>query len=177
MRSGKDLLLFLCTVLIIVAFFLPWIDVAEDEVGLLTKMKSKIKELTVGGKVQPVAGYQIPKLASREDVKSALALIELFGGPKDIPRKAKLVYAVPLLAVLCFALSLFGGTNPFLNLLIVAITGTIATLGFYKIHRTPISTYLPTLEIGIGLWLTLIGFALFSLISIAKVAKAGRKRR
>lgn len=154
MKKGS-LLFLVFTIIIFVAFFLPWVHVESKMVGKITKVLTGKSQTEITN----ISGFSVPILANSPDARLAISIIKIFN-PKvtNADKKSWLIWGVPIFAVVIFLLSLFLGKSRWFNLLIALIGIAIFAVGFYKIKTTDLDKLVLNAKIGSGLWLTLWGY-------------------
>ena len=186
-------LIIIACIAVIYAFFMPWakITVSGTKVAtqlteaaskgslkdsphaakIIDKLQSATKSLEKFGDIEVrsvVSGNDIPTLVSRKDSKTALALMQLFfKDAKDAEGKAKLVYLLPLFAILSIVLAAAGIKYRFSPLIIAVIGGAISAVGLYKLSTLSTANLAVTLSIQNGLWLTMYAYLFMCIASIA----------
>ncbi|MCM8784470.1 MAG: hypothetical protein NC818_06880 [Candidatus Omnitrophica bacterium] len=151
----ENLVILVITVLIFIAFFLPWVHVESKMVGGITKVLTGKRQTEISN----ISGFSVPLLTNSSDARLAISVIKIFN-PKvtNADKKSWLIWGVPLLAIIIFLLSLFLGVNRWFNL-ILAITGIIIfVFGAYELKTTDLDKLVLNARIGVGLWLTLWGY-------------------
>jgi len=156
------------TILIFIAFFLPWIHVESKMVGGITKVLTGKSQ----AEITRISGFTIPILANSQDARFAISVIKIFS-PKvtNLDKKIWLIWIVPLFAVVIFLLSLSLGKSRLFNLLICLIGVMIFVVGFYKIKTTDLDKLVLNAKIGQGIWLTLWGYLGLGLIGLKNFLK------
>jgi len=145
------------SVLVIIAFFLPWVSVKSEPVGIFSKILAGKKQAMIDN----ISAFQVPILANGPDAKLMLSVIRIFNpGVKDADKKSFLIWGIPFLAVVIFAVSCFFGGNKWVNLIIGILGAAIFIIAAYKIKTTNLNKLVLNIEMGPGLWLTLWSFLL-----------------
>jgi len=139
--------------LIIVAFFMPWVSVESTPlVGELSKIFSK-KEVSIS---QSISAYQVPMLANARDARLATSVIKILNpDAQDAGQKSSFIWGVPLLAVAILALSILFRKNKWVHLACAAAGISIFVIGVYRIKTLNLNQIILNVTIGPGLWLTL----------------------
>jgi len=128
-----------------------------------------------------VSGYQIPRLANRENVRVIMGLTELVTKKRErIGLKSYAVYLAPGLALLCGLLltARVGATRP-AAAGVALVCGAVAVAGCWTLLTTDTRARY-AVAIGPGLWLSLAAYAVLALAAAAQVLPEpfqGRVRR
>jgi len=190
---------------IIASFFMPWakatttaskaatgvkeavarqIKGASYEEKVLSKFDKAIGAINEFGDVQfktVVSGYEIPVLVNRKDSKTAISLAQVFTpDAESLGKKALLVYLLPLMALLCIALAVFGLKNGVFVIAMAVISGIISIGGIFKVMTANISNNVVQITIERGLWQTLFGYLFIFIVSVVwfalgKLSRGGKK--
>ncbi|MBU4377167.1 MAG: hypothetical protein KKD29_06835 [Candidatus Omnitrophica bacterium] len=189
-------LIVIACLVIIYAFFMPWakIVISGTEVSkrlieaaskgplkdsphaakFINKLQSATKSMEKMGDIEiksVVSGNDIPTLVNQKESKTALALIQLFfPDAQDIDKKAKMVYLLPLLAIVCMGLAAAGVKYRISPLIIAIIGGVVSGAGLYKLSTLGSANLAVTLGIENGLWLTMYAYLFICIVSIAWLA-------
>lgn len=156
--------------IIVVSFFLPWVSVESQAAGILGKIFSDKKTVSV----EHFSGFRIPLVANSEDAKLITAVVHLFY-PKmqDVGEKSKLVWVMPIGALILLCLVYLLGDKKTVNLALVCIGLAVFFAGIFKIFTTDLDKVVFKVVIGIGMWLTLCGYGAIGLASLAQYIGAG----
>jgi len=142
-------------VLVIAAFFMPWVTVKSEQVGMVSKILTGKKQAVIDN----ISAYQVPVMANGPDARLMMSVIKIFNpNVKDADKKSFLILGIPLLAVIIFVASYFLGNNKWANLIIGIIGAAIFIVAVYKIKTTDLDKLVLKIEMGLGLWLTLWSF-------------------
>jgi len=151
----KDKIMIGLVVVIFISFFLPWVSVESQAMGAVTKLL-KGKEQA---KLQSISGFQVPVLANSDQSKLMISIIKLFQpGITNADKKSYLIWGVPLLAVIMLFLNKTLKNNKWVFLACGIIGVAIFTVGTFKIVTTDLDKLVIKANIGIGLWLILVGY-------------------
>jgi len=181
-----------CAIIIIVSFFMPWaratVSATKVAKNLADSASSKLQNTSFGGKfVQglkqatnaigdlgdikvktTVSGYDIPTMTSKKSSHVAIQLAQiLFKDAKDLDKKSMLVYLLPLFAIVCIVLAAIGLRYKVSVIAAAVIGGAIGIGGLYKLISTDLSSLPVQISIEGGLWLTMYGYLLIFILSIA----------
>jgi hypothetical protein len=147
--------MFISAVVIIVSFFLPWINVESGQVGAFSKILTGKSQATIDS----ISGFRIPILANSADARLMISIIKIINpNITDADKKSFLVWAIPVLAAVIFLLSLYFGKNRFLNLAFGLIGCAIFFVALYKIKTTDLDKLVLNVKIATGLWLILYSY-------------------
>ena len=182
-----DRIVWLAILVIIAAFFLPWVRLEADLLRPLTqaqnagwgeafgKLRDRIKQETKSleqssgyrirteGKIQ-ASGFDIPRLINTDNTQLALAFAEIVTKKtKGAEWKSYGVYTVPGLALLLGLLYQFTrgprwGTIRKFPLLVCLIATAVFLGGLYKLTHTSLDHMVVQAQIGFGLWISLFGY-------------------
>ena len=166
-RKGKrknssgflDWLSFLLTAIIIVSFFLPWVQIKLSKELGNWKFKTGSTEVN-----RSISGYEIPKVTPL-----FIPFDEAFTGVSDIGRWSSLVFLIPIVGIACFLLLLIGRRYKWADTLVILFGTGIFGVGLYEVYQASINSLLVDVVIGAGLWLTLISFLVFGIIGAVKL--------
>lgn len=114
-----------------------------------------------------VRGYEIPRVANRQDVVMALALTELLTGERELGMKAYVVYLVPGLAALCaLFVTVFSRRRPVCA--VVGVLGlAVGGIGVWKLATAKTDLLLAAIAIGPGLWLSCAAYLVLGLAALS----------
>jgi hypothetical protein len=186
-------LVVISSLVIIFTFFMPWakIVVSGAQVSkqlteaaskgplkdtpraakIINKLKTATKAIEQFGDIEVksvVSGNDIPTLVSRKESKTALALMQFFfEDAKDVEGRAKLVYLLPLLAIVSIVLAIAGIKYRVSPLILAVIGGVISGAGLYKLSALSTAKLAVTLSIENGLWLIMYAYLFICVVSIA----------
>ncbi len=181
-----------CSIIIIVSFFMPWakatVNATKVANNLANSASSKLQNMSFGGKFlqglnqatnaignlgdievkTTVSGYDIPTMTSKKSSHVAIQLAQLlFKDAKDLDKKSMLVYLLPLFAIVCIALAVTGLKYKVSVIAAAIIGGVIGIGGLYELIATDLSKLPVQITIENGLWLTMYGYLLICILSIA----------
>jgi len=158
--------------LVIIAFFLPWISVKSEQVGMVSKVLTGKKQAVI----DTISAFRVPILANGPDARFMLSVIKIFNPDvKDADKKSFLIWGIPFLAIVIFAVSHFFGNNKWVNLIIGVLGAVIFIVAAYKIKTTNLNKLVLNIEMGLGLWLTLWAFLLMGVLGFIRFASFPRK--
>ena len=184
-------LIIICAVTIIVSFFMPW---AKASVSA-TKVAKSLTEAAAGPLSQSpfagkfikglnkatnaiegmgdievkaaVSGYDIPTMINKKSSRIAISLAQtLFKDAKDLDKKSLLVYLLPLFGIVCIGLALVGFKSKISVIAMAVISGAISIGGLYELMTVDLTSLPVRISIENGLWQTMYGYLLISVLSI-----------
>jgi len=185
-------LVVICALAIVHAFFMPWAKASASatkvakgltksaSAGMLAntpfagkfimgldKATDKISEM---GDIQiktAVSGYDIPTLINKKTSQIAISIASvMFKDAKDLDKKSLLVYLVPLLALVCIGLVVFGLKNKIALIVMTVLSGGIAVGGLYNLMTVDLSKLPIQISIEQGLWQTMYSYLIIAVIGI-----------
>ena len=152
----KRILMLVFAVVVLVAFFLPWVSVESGGTKGLTKI---IKIEGIPAQFKSISGFQVPVLANSEESRLMITIIKIFKpGITNADKKSYLIWIVPLLAVAMALTMQFLKDNKWLHLAIGIIGVTIFSVATFKIATTNLDKVVLRVNIGYGLWLVFVGY-------------------
>ncbi len=159
----KDILIFLFSVVIIVSFFLPWLEVEKKGVDL--------KVVRIGKREVSLRGCELIKIVDGKKVKPVIGSEPRLFGKKVKIKNSYLIYAIPISALFCLLLTflshyrrVFHYSSAFLLMVIgIGIFGS----GLYIIFGMAGSGKIRRLEEGI--WFSLFSFLGIGLCGFMKL--------
>jgi hypothetical protein len=188
-------LIIICALIIIVSFFMPWaratVNATKVAKNMANSASGNLQDTPFGGKfVQglnqvtnaignlgdievktTVSGYDIPTMTHKESSRVAIQLAQLlFKDAKDLDNKSMLVYLLPLFAIACIALAIMGLRYKAAIIAAALIGGAVGIGGLYKLITTDLSKLPVQISIENGLWLTMYGYLLICVLSVAWLA-------
>ena len=178
MNQKLNVLMWVFALVVILGFFLPWVQVhmglsGSDRFQTFKEILKKEPLLPQGKMV--LSGYDIPVVATSSEALLVNNLITLLLGPSDnIALKSSLVYLVPILAVICGLLGLLSIQGRFYSILLILISGGISGGGYYKLREVSVENMLVDVEFQLGLYIVLGCFGIIALIGLIK-AFIGKK--
>ena len=195
-------LVIICSVVIIISFFLPWAqaDLSVTKVaGALTEkaqttlkgsrfaakfiagLDTATKVIGGMGDIQvktAVSGYDIPTMINKKSSRIAIALAQvIFKDAKDIDKKSLLVYLLPLSGLLCIILAVTGLRSVSPVIIMAILSGLISATGLSNVMMADLSNVVVQISIEQGLWQTLYGFLLIFVFSLIWLVGHFTKRR
>ena len=167
MDLKKNLMLFL-VIVIVVAFFLPWISVESAVVGKVSKILTGKTQATIGS----VSGFKVPILANSEESRLMIAVIKIFQPDiTNADKKSFLIWVIPLLAVVIFLAGNAFKTNQWIRL-VFGVLGILIFVGVtYKIITTDLDKMIIKVNIEYGLWLIIFGYLGIGILQIGEFLK------
>ena len=181
-----------CAIIIIASFFMPWaratVSATKVANNMVNSASGKLQNTSFGGKFlqgfnqatnaignlgdmevkTTVSGYDIPTMTSKKSSHVAIQLAQLlFKDAKDLDKKSMLVYLLPLFAIVCIALAVIGLRYKASVIAAAIIGGAIGIGGLYKLMSTDLSNLPVQISIETGLWLTMYGYLLICILSVA----------
>lgn len=165
----SKVLTFICAAFIIIAFFLPWLEV-KLEPNLPQRIAGAFSSRIAASLTTRLTGLDIPLRAARMD-PGTRTLIETLSGGKDVVKRAYLAYGIPAAAVICFVLSRLSGRSEVFALLQVITAGGVAVVGAHKLLSAPLSGPGYAIEPLPALWGTLAAFALIAAAGVMSAAE------
>jgi hypothetical protein len=181
-----------CALVIIASFFMPWakatVSATKVAKDLANSASGKLQNTSFGEKFiqefnlatnalgdlgdikmkTTVSGYDIPIMMNKKSSHVAIQLAQiLFKDTKDINKKSMFVYLLPLFAIVCIALAMTGLKYKISVIAAAIIGGAIGIGGLYKLIATDISKLPVQITIENGLWLTMYGYLLICIFSVA----------
>jgi len=165
-------LVFIFVGMIILGFFLPWVNVGSKQVGYISKILTGKQQQTIDS----ISGFKIPILANSTESRLLISVVKIFNPEIDnVEKKSFLVWLIPISGLAILALSLFLGNNKWVNLSL-GIIGTLIFFGVvYKLKTTDLDKIVLQVKISTGLWFILWAYLGVGLISIAKFIKLLKK--
>ena len=155
----------ICTVVVVVAFFLPWVSIQSEQVGMVSKLLTGKNQTNIAS----ISAFQVPILANGPESRLMISIIKIFNpGITNADKKSFLIWAIPALAVVLLAVSHSFGKNKWVNL-VIGILGVVIFAGVtFKLLTTDLDKMVLKVAIGLGLWLTLFGFLGMGILSSIK---------
>ncbi|MCX7927931.1 MAG: hypothetical protein N2606_07370 [Candidatus Omnitrophica bacterium] len=150
------------TLVIFIAFFLPWVGVETIVTSSISKILAKPTNPLI-----TISGFQVPILANSSESKLIITIVQIFNPSiKNVDKKSYLIWLVPGFSIFFLLLMLFLGRNKWINLLVGIISIAIATGTTLKILTTNLDKAVVKVNLLIGVWLTLFCYFLFGLICL-----------
>ena len=152
-----------CAMLIFVSFFHPWIKV---HMCLLASFKSLL-----GGSnsacVTSISGPEIPQMANGSLSKVLITFVGIFTSKVDnADMKSRLVWAIPVLAILVLAASWHYRRNWVAGMLIAILCLFVGIAGLIKLFLADTDTLLFRIQLCPALWITMITFIVIGLVHL-----------
>lgn len=164
----KKSLMLILVIVIVVAFFLPWVSVESAAVGKVSKLLTGKTQATIGS----VSGFQMPILANSEESRLMITIIKIFQPDiTNADKKSFLIWIVPLLAIIIFWVGNAPKTNQWIRLAFGVIGILIFVGATFKIITTDLDKMIIKVNIGYGLWLILFGYLGIGVLQIGEFLK------
>ena len=185
----------ICAIIIIASFFMPWakatVSATKVANNMVNSASGKFQNTSFGGKFlqglnqatnaignlgdievkTTVSGYDIPTMTSKKSSHVAIQLAQLlFKDAKDLDKKSMLVYLLPLFAIACIALAVTGLKYKASIIAAAIIGGVIGIGGLYELIATDLSKLPVQISIENGLWQTMYGYLLISILGVVWLA-------
>ena len=101
----------------------------------------------------------------------AVALAGIFlKDAKDEDKKSYAVYLMPIFALVCAGMALFGMKNKIALIVMAVISGGISIVGLFKLMTTDLNNAVVAISIENGLWQTLYAYLLICVIGVVWLA-------
>lgn len=166
MKVLTSILALMLVVVIVVGFFLPWVNAESKNIGTLSKLITGKRISDIG---VTISAFQIPIMANSKDAKLIISIIELFNpGIENADKKSYLAWVIPIFAAILFLLLLFRGDNKWVTLAIALVGISIFAFATYKINTTDLNRLFTKVTVEKGAWLTLYGFLGIGVVSTIK---------
>lgn len=189
-------LIVICAVAVIHAFFLPWARASLN----VTRMARGLSESAASGALENapyagkfirtfnsvtdvigdigdievktvVSGYDIPALINSKNSKVAISVLALIlNDVKDLDKKSKLVYLMPIFAIVCIVLGVISIKNRSALIALIVLSGVISTAGLYNLMTVNLPKDMARISIGQGLWQTMYAYLLICVMGIIWIA-------
>jgi len=171
MQNTYRTIMLILLVVIAISFFMPWISVESPVVGGVTKVLTGKRQAAI----DTISAFKVPILANSKESRFMISIIKIFNpGITNADKKSFLIWLVPGLALIIFVISWFFYKNKWANLVFAIIGCPIFFIAVYKIITTDLDKLVLRVNIGLGLWLTLLGYlgiGVLGLINFIKLAK------
>jgi len=172
MNKLSNLLILFFVFVIIVCFFLPWVNVQSSQVGAFSKLLTGKSQKDIAS----ISGFQIPIMANSDESRIIITITKIFNpNIKNVDKKSFLIYLVPLFAIILFLLNLFFDKNKWLNLGIGIIGIVIFFAAVYKIKTTDLDRAVLQIRIGLGFWSILLAYLSIGIVDMYKFIKCQKK--
>jgi hypothetical protein len=184
-------LVVICALAIVHGFFLPWAKagtsagkVAKSATGTVSGLGKQVglgglfgsvgkatdkvtSAADVVGVSMAVSGYDIPKMMNTKSSQVAVALASIFvKDAKDADMKSYAVYLMPILALVCVGLAVFGMKNRIALIIMAVISGGISLGGLFKLMTTDLNNAIVAISIEQGLWQILYAYLLICVVGV-----------
>ena len=164
MISLRNTVIFICAALIVIAFFLPWVNLQSKEMGMISSLLSGEKK---DASLLSISAFEVPIMANSEESKLILMVARLFKpGIKDVDTKSYLIWVVPLSALIIVLLRLFLSGNKILNLVLGIIGCLIFAVAMYKLKTVDLAKPGLQVRIAVGVWLMLWAYLVIGITSV-----------
>jgi hypothetical protein len=152
------------------ASFRDLADELEDRVGRVVVTVTQGDQTTTGqlsdlsALPSDVSGKDIPVLARRKDAQLAAAITEVLLGesagvsPETVRMRSNAVYLVPLVALAAALLLTVSRRRQMIGV-VAAVCVAIAGAGGWQLSTAGVDTFLATITVGRGLWLSCAAYA------------------
>ena len=168
MGNIYKILILILVAVIVVGFFLPWINVESKQMGTFTKLLTGKQQKTL----HYISGLDIPVLANSDESRLIVTIAQIFNPDiQDVDKKSFLVLAVPILALIILLLAWFQGKNLWVSLMIGIVGCAVFSFALYKIKTTDLEKAILQIKIGLGLWAILYSYLAIGVVSIANFVK------
>lgn len=162
------ILILILVAIIVVGFFLPWVNVESKQVGTFTKLLTGKQQKTI----HAISGLDIPVLANSDESRLIVSIAKIFNPDiQNVDKKSFLVLIIPVLALIILLLALFQGNNLWINLVVALVGCAIFFFALYKIKSADLERAILQIKIGFGLWATLVSYLLIGIVSLANFIK------
>ena len=173
MKRLQKIIMLLLVVVIFISFFLPWIKVEAPAVGEISKILTGKRQVAIS----TISGFAVPVLANSSESRFMISVIKMFNpGVTNADKKSYLIWVVPGLAMLMFAIKLFLDKNKWINLIFGLIGCLIFFIAVYKINVTDLDKLILKASISSGLWITLWAYLGIGLLCLSNFVYLIRKR-
>ena len=154
----KRMLMLLFAVVVVIAFFLPWVSVkTEVATGLKKIVKLEIKGIPE--QFISISGFQVPVMANSKESRLMITLIKIFKPEiKNADKKSYLIWIVPILAVIMALIANLLKNNKWVHLAVGIIGVAIFGVAVFKIATTNLEKVVLKVNIEYGLWLVFVGY-------------------
>lgn len=150
---------------IFISFFLPWVSVESPAVGGVSKLLTGKKQATIDS----ISGFKVPILANSKESRFMISVIKIFNpNIKNADKKSWLIWLVPGLAAVLFMLERFFKNNKWFYLAVGLLGTLIFVVAVFKITTTNLDKLILKVNIGLGLWLLLIGYLSIGLLNLIR---------
>lgn len=179
------------SIVILISFFMPWAGVSTSAIRISKQMTSDtmddLKDAPISshlltgfkeaaniigglGDVEMnmvVTGYDIPVEANKKLSKVAISLLQtLLRDARNLHKKSKLIYLMPVFAVGCIIFALVGTRYKAAIALMSILSGVLSMGGLYNLKTANLSSEVLEITIGRGLWMTLYAYLFIFIVSI-----------
>ncbi|MBF0619212.1 MAG: hypothetical protein HQL19_03485 [Candidatus Omnitrophica bacterium] len=155
MKNKRTWIMGVFTGLVVLAFFLPWVEVQSSAVGAISKLLTGKRQATL----DTISGFQVPIMANGPDARFMVDIITIFNpGIKNADKKSWLIWVDPLFAVLLGVFYVRFWNKKWFQVLVGAVGVCIFAVGVFYIARTDLNKLIINVKIASGLWLTLVGY-------------------
>ncbi|MFH1414354.1 MAG: hypothetical protein ABIG56_05860 [Candidatus Omnitrophota bacterium] len=172
MDKFLKLVVLACCIVVIIAFFLPWVNVESQQAGSITKVLTGKRQ----GSIASISGIQVPVMANSDESRLLISIAKIFFPKVDnVDKKSFAVCLIPLLALIIIALNLTIGSNKMVQLACAVLGVLIFAVPLFKIMTTDMDKLILQINIGIGLWLILLSYLAIGGSSIIRLLLKPKK--
>jgi len=172
MKKNLKIGVLVCSILIIIGFFLPWVCVGSKQAGSFTKILTGKRQEGIAA----ISGFQIPVMANSDESRLIISVAKIFfPNVTDADKKSFLVWVIPILAMLILFLDRQYGNIRWVDLAYGVMGAMIFFVVTYKVMTTDLDKVVLQVGIGIGLWLILFGYLGMGISGINKFLVLSKK--
>jgi len=169
MDNMRFLLIAALTVIIFLSFFLTWVSVQSEQVGMFSKLLTGKKQASIAN----ISGFKVPILANGEDARLMISIIKIFNpNIKNADKKSYAVWLIPLLAIIICIVSYYYGGNKWVNIAFGLFGAGIFFIAFFKIKTTDLNKLVLNVKIGLGMWFILYSYLAIGIVHFVNLLKA-----
>lgn len=173
MKNINHIIIAALAAVVVLSFFLPWVIASSSQVGFVSKVLTGKEQSDVAR----ISAFQVPVYANGEESRLMISIIKILKPQiENADKKSYLIWLIPILAVIIFLLIFFIGDNPWVNIAIGILGVLIFVVALYKIKTTDLDKMVLQIKIGIGLWLTLLGYLGMGLTCLVKSFELLKKK-
>ena len=155
MHEKLTIAMIIMVTIIVISFFLPWVQIESQQVGAFSKMLTGKRQVTL----DRMSAFQVPLRANSSEARLAMSVLKIFApNMQNADKKSFLIWIVPLCAVGMFLLRNILNKNMLVHLGIGVAGCLIFIIGLIKIVTADLDKLVLNVRIAPGLWLTLVGF-------------------
>lgn len=174
MNKTYPIIISVLVIVVVIAFFMPWIKVESQALGFFSKLFGNKKE----AQVESISGFRMPIIANSEESRTIIEIMKTYDpNVKEPSKKIYLVWLFPTLALMILLLSLAFPRNNWAHLACGIIAVLVFGFGLYKIKNADLNRLqFMTFSFGPGIWLTLWGYLAICVASLLRFATLSIKR-